>query len=109
MSQYSPAGFQADLPELNLGRWDHACAGYYDDLEHFVLLVAGGNDFEGVNTIILYYATLQLFIPQVNTLTQIHTLQPRQRYLKWESPLSGLKCLLYLSNCWVLEPPLSIT
>ena len=42
VSQYGPEGFIADLPELITGRWDHACAGYYDDMDNFVLLVAGG-------------------------------------------------------------------
>ena len=43
MTKYGPEGFIADLPDLITGRWDHACAGYYDDLDHFVLLVVGGH------------------------------------------------------------------
>ena len=42
MSQYGPEGFIADLPDLVNGRWDHACAGFHDDEDQFVLLVAGG-------------------------------------------------------------------
>ena len=55
VTQYGPGGFIADLPELKMGRWDHACAGYYDDLDHFVLLVAGGmaDTDAGVNIILL--------------------------------------------------------
>ena len=43
MTQYGPEGFIADLPDLIRGREEHACAGYYDDLDHFVLLVVGGH------------------------------------------------------------------
>ena len=42
MTQYGPDGFIDDLPELITGRKFHACAGYYNDLDHFVLLVVGG-------------------------------------------------------------------
>lgn len=47
MSKYGPEGFQADLPELITGRWKHACAGYYDEQDHFVLLVVGGVTNDG--------------------------------------------------------------
>ena len=50
MTQYAQQGFTADLPDLITGRWDHACAGYNDDQDHFVLLVVGGrsdDDFDG--------------------------------------------------------------
>ena len=40
VQQYGPEGFIADLPDLITGRSNHACAGYYDDQDHFVLLVA---------------------------------------------------------------------
>ena len=36
----------------------------------------------------------------INLLTQRH---PRPRYFKWESPPSGLKCLLYLIICMASE------
>ena len=50
MTQYAQQGFTADLPDLITGRWDHACGGYHDDLDHFVLLVVGGrsdDDYDG--------------------------------------------------------------
>ena len=50
VTQYAQQGFTADLPDLITGRWDHACAGYNDDQDHFVLLVVGGrsdDDFDG--------------------------------------------------------------
>ena len=46
VSQYGLEGFIEDLPELNIGRNDHACAGYYDDTDHFILLVMGGVEGE---------------------------------------------------------------
>lgn len=52
MSLYGPNGFEADLPELISGRWNHACAGYYDDLDYFVLLVVGGINYKGVSILI---------------------------------------------------------
>ena len=42
MTQYGTEGFMADLPELITSRYGHACAGYYDDKDQLVLLVAGG-------------------------------------------------------------------
>ena len=42
VTQYGSNGFQSDLPELNTGRYWHACAGYHMDEDHFVLLVVGG-------------------------------------------------------------------
>ena len=42
VTQYGPEGFRAELPELGRGRRYHACGGYYDREDHFVLLVADG-------------------------------------------------------------------
>ena len=42
VTKYSGEGFQEDLSPLKTGRKDHACSGYYNDEDHFVLLVAGG-------------------------------------------------------------------
>ena len=41
---YGPSGFLEDMPRLKVGRHNHACAGYFTDTQHFVLLVAGGLD-----------------------------------------------------------------
>ena len=41
---YGQNGFLEDLPPLNVGRHNHACAGYLSDSQSFVLLVAGGLD-----------------------------------------------------------------
>ena len=66
MSQYSPEGSQADLPDLRVGRYSHACAGYYDDQDHLILLVAGGlDDNDGVSTfdnLMSVYLTLLLIL-----------------------------------------------
>ena len=35
---------QVNFPQLRRGRFDHACAGYYNDEDQFVLLVAGGTE-----------------------------------------------------------------
>ena len=44
VTQYGPEGYLADLPLLNTGRHNHACAGYYTD-DNIVLMVAGGRNF----------------------------------------------------------------
>ena len=44
VTKYSGDGFQEDLPPLKTGRKDHACSGFYDDQDYFVLLVAGGKE-----------------------------------------------------------------
>ena len=44
VTQYGPEGFIADLPQLITGRNHHACAGYNNDQDNFVLLVHGGFD-----------------------------------------------------------------
>ena len=38
---YDAGGWFQDLPELNIGRRNHACSGYYND-KKFVLVVVGG-------------------------------------------------------------------
>ena len=40
--KYGLDGFREELPSLNKGRWDHGCAGYYNEDNKFVLLVTGG-------------------------------------------------------------------
>ena len=42
VTKYGPVGFLKSFPPLRTGRYDHACSGYYDQEEHFILLVAGG-------------------------------------------------------------------
>ena len=42
VTQYSFNGSRVDLPDLNTGRYDHACSGYYNQQDQFVLLVVGG-------------------------------------------------------------------
>ena len=42
VAKFGPDGFIEFLPNLNTGRTSHACAGYYNAQDHFVLLVAGG-------------------------------------------------------------------
>ena len=42
VAKFDPNGFIEFLPNLKTGRRDHACAGYYDAQDRFVLLVAGG-------------------------------------------------------------------
>ena len=42
VTEYRGDGFQRDLPSLIRGRSEHACSGYYDDQDYFVLLVVGG-------------------------------------------------------------------
>ena len=44
VAKFGPDGFIEFLPNLKTGRVNHACTGYYDAQEHFVLLVAGGYD-----------------------------------------------------------------
>ena len=44
VAKYGPYGFIDSLPNLNTGRINHACAGYYNAEDNFVLLVAGGID-----------------------------------------------------------------
>ena len=44
VAKFGPNGFIEFLPNLKTGRNDHACAGYYDAQDRFVLLVAGGAD-----------------------------------------------------------------
>ena len=43
VTRYSPDGSSKDLPDLNIGRNRHACSGYYNQRDHFVLLVVGGS------------------------------------------------------------------
>ena len=45
------SGYLEDLPLLNHGRLNHACAGFYNDAGKFVLLVAGGSsqDINGLS------------------------------------------------------------
>ena len=38
---YDEGGWMEDLAAMNIGRWSHACSGYYND-KHFVLVVVGG-------------------------------------------------------------------
>ena len=40
--RFGPNGFIEFLPSLKTDRTRHACAGYYNAQDHFVLLVAGG-------------------------------------------------------------------
>ena len=47
VARFGPNGFIDFLPNLNAGRNGHACAGYYDAQDHFVLLVAGGYEISG--------------------------------------------------------------
>ena len=42
VSKYGLGGFLEELPPLTKGRWDHACSGYYNEDNKFVLLVTGG-------------------------------------------------------------------
>lgn len=44
VAKYGQDGFIEFLPNLNTGRIDHACAGYYNAENNFVLLVVGGVD-----------------------------------------------------------------
>ena len=44
VAKFGPNGFIEFLPNLNTGRFHHACAGYYNAQDNFVLLVAGGDD-----------------------------------------------------------------
>ena len=44
VSKYSGEGFLQDLPPLKTGRKEHACSGYYNEEDNFVLLVAGGTE-----------------------------------------------------------------
>ena len=48
VAKYGTKGFLADLPQLNTRRHSHACAGFYNEEDNFLLLVAGGhNDYHG--------------------------------------------------------------
>lgn len=47
VTKYSGEGFLDDLPPLNMGRKGHACSGFYNDEDYFVLLVAGGKEDNG--------------------------------------------------------------
>ena len=47
VAKFGPNGFIESLPNLKTGRRDHACAGYYNAQDHFVLLVAGGQTISG--------------------------------------------------------------
>ena len=47
VSKYSGEGFLQDLPPLKTGRKEHACSGYYNEEDNFVLLVAGGMEDSG--------------------------------------------------------------
>ena len=47
VTKFGPNGFIEFLPNLNTGRIHHACAGYYNAQDHFVLLVAGGYTISG--------------------------------------------------------------
>ena len=42
VAKFGPNGFIEFLPSLKTDRTRHACAGYYNAQDHFVLLVAGG-------------------------------------------------------------------
>ena len=42
VAKFGPNGFIEFLPNLKTGRTEHACAGYYNAQDRFVLLVAGG-------------------------------------------------------------------
>ena len=42
VAKFGPNGFIKSLPDLKTGRTRHACAGYYNAQDHFVLLVVGG-------------------------------------------------------------------
>ena len=44
VAAFGPNGFIEFLPNLNNGRIHHACAGYYNAQDQFVLIVAGGLD-----------------------------------------------------------------
>ena len=61
VSQYSPQGVLADPPHLITGRWDHACAGFYDDLDNFVLLVVGGLSDDDSDGYIDFLASTEIF------------------------------------------------
>ena len=57
MTQYSFNGSRVDLPDLNTGRYDHACSGYYNQQDQFVLLVVGGRTSpsgEGGSPLLIY-------------------------------------------------------
>ena len=43
VTRYGQNGFLAELPELNVGRFAHACGGYYQADGTKVMLVAGGD------------------------------------------------------------------
>ena len=64
VSQYGPQGFLADLPELITGRAYHACAGFYDGSDNFLLLVAGGWNYDGRSTLLnrLIYSYIKDFL-----------------------------------------------
>ena len=42
VAKFGPDGFIEFLPNLNTGRKQHACSGYFNAQDNFVLLVAGG-------------------------------------------------------------------
>ena len=44
--KYDPNGKLDELPELKTGRFNHACAGYYQE-DNFVLIIAGGMNISG--------------------------------------------------------------
>ena len=66
VTMYGPNGFLEDLPHLNVGRHNHACAGYLIDSGQFVLLVAGGLD-ENIGN--FYHKTIE-----INCLTPRHSI-----------------------------------
>ena len=57
VTRYSPDGSSKDLPALNTNRFSHACSGYYNQKDHFVLLVVGGKSWvtDGKNGVLFSF------------------------------------------------------
>ena len=66
VAKFGPNGFIEFLPSLKTERTRHACAGYYNAQDHFVLLVAGGQDIsrgESSTSIIICMILCSDFFP----------------------------------------------
>ena len=75
VTQYGPDGFLRDLPELNTGRFDHACSGYYNQQDVFVLLVVGGRTEAGGERPSLFcYSLVLIFYLDILSSTEVFEL-----------------------------------
>ena len=72
VTKFGPNGFLEFLPNLKTGRKDHACAGYYDAQDHFVLLVVGGRTNSRGESAVIFLMSVILVIISYPRLAVLH-------------------------------------